>query len=97
MSPLCDADLLSDEEEDGARMFTQPGSIVRMKFVNFMQYSETEFHCGPNLNVIIGPNGSGKSSIVNGICLGLAGKTNLLGRSSNIQDFIRLGERGGLY
>ena len=61
MSPLCDADLVSAEEETGSRKFTQPGSIVRMKFVNFMQYSETEFHCGPNLNVIIGPNGSGKS------------------------------------
>ena len=40
---------------------SQPGSIVRLKFINFMQYTETEFQCGPNLNVIIGPNGSGKS------------------------------------
>ena len=86
-----DDEMLSDEEEQRPR-FSQPGSIVRMKFVNFMQYSETEFKCGPNLNVIIGPNGSGKSSIVNGICLGLAGKTNLLGRSTKIQDFIRVGE-----
>ena len=92
MSPLSDAELLSDENENDGRRFTQPGSIVRMRFVNFMQYTETEFHCGPNLNVIIGPNGSGKSSIVNGICLGLAGKTNLLGRSTNIQDFIRVGQ-----
>ena len=92
MSPLSDAELLSDDDENDGRRFTQPGSIVRMRFVNFMQYTETEFHCGPNLNVIIGPNGSGKSSIVNGICLGLAGKTNLLGRSANIQDFIRVGE-----
>ena len=80
------------EEQEERPRFTQPGSIVRIKFVNFMQYSQTEFKCGPNLNVIIGPNGSGKSSIVNGICLGLAGKTNLLGRSTNIQDFIRVGE-----
>ena len=41
------------EEEERPR-FTQPGSIVRIKFVNFMQYSQTEFQCGPNLNVIIG-------------------------------------------
>ena len=93
MSPLSDVEMLSEEEENsGARRFTQPGSIVSLRFVNFMQYTETEFQCGPNLNVIIGPNGSGKSSIVNGICLGLAGRTNLLGRSTDIQDFIRVGE-----
>ena len=93
MSPLSDVEMLSEEEEiSGARRFTQPGSIVSLRFVNFMQYTETEFQCGPNLNVIIGPNGSGKSSIVNGICLGLAGRTNLLGRSTDIQDFIRVGE-----
>ena len=51
----------SDSEECGEIGFSQPGSIVRLKFINFMQYTETEFQCGPNLNVIIGPNGSGKS------------------------------------
>ena len=66
--------------------FTQPGSIVRLK------YKDTAFNCGPNLNVIIGPNGSGKSTIVNGICLGLAGKTSVLGRASSITDFIKVGE-----
>ena len=72
--------------------FSQPGSIVRLKFINFMQYKDTAFNCGPNLNVIIGPNGSGKSTIVNGICLGLAGKTSVLGRASSITDFIKVGE-----
>jgi len=72
--------------------FSQAGSIVRLKFTNFMQYSDTAFNCGPNLNVIIGPNGSGKSTIVNGICLGLAGKTSVLGRASSITDFIKVGE-----
>ena len=47
--------------ESGEPRHTQPGSITRLKFINFMQYTETEFQCGPNLNVIIGPNGSGKS------------------------------------
>ena len=28
-----------------------------------MQYRDTEFDLGPNLNVIIGPNGAGKSTI----------------------------------
>ena len=49
------------ENGDEEVRHTKPGSIVRVKFVNFMQYTETEFQCGPNLNVIIGPNGSGKS------------------------------------
>ena len=40
-----------DEEEV---TFSQPGSIIRLKFCNFMQYTDVEFHCGPNLNVIIG-------------------------------------------
>ena len=34
--------------------FSQAGSIKRLKFINFMQYTEVEFQCGPNLNVIIG-------------------------------------------
>eukprot|EP00092_Neocalanus_flemingeri_P024188 GFUD01026235.1.p1 GENE.GFUD01026235.1~~GFUD01026235.1.p1 ORF type:complete len:1076 (+),score=430.02 GFUD01026235.1:59-3286(+) len=74
------------------KKFSQAGSIVRLKFTNFMQYKDTEFSCGPNLNVIIGPNGSGKSTIVNGICLGLAGKTSVLGRASSIAEFIKVGE-----
>ena len=49
------------DNESGELRHSQPGSIVRLKFINFMQYTETEFQCGPNLNVIIGPNGSGKS------------------------------------
>lgn len=57
------------------------------------QYTDTEFKAGPNLNVIIGPNGSGKSTIVNGICLGLAGKPSVLGRASTMADFIKQGEQ----
>ena len=46
-----------DEEEldtSEAIKFSQAGSIKRLKFINFMQYTEVEFQCGPNLNVIIG-------------------------------------------
>ena len=57
-----------------------------------MQYTDTEFKTGANLNVIIGPNGSGKSSIVAGICLGLAGKPGVLGRAANLADYIKVGE-----
>ena len=74
-----DPDSASDNEESEEVRHSQPGSIVRLKFMvkisllfslffyhkiflqNLMQYTETEFQCGPNLNVIIGPNGSGKS------------------------------------
>ena len=31
-------------------------------------------------------------TIVNGICLGLAGKTSVLGRANSIVDFIKLGQ-----
>ena len=57
-----------------------------------LQYTDTEFKTGANLNVIIGPNGSGKSSIVAGICLGLAGKPGVLGRAASLADFIKVGE-----
>ena len=53
---------------------------------------ETEFQCGPNLNVIIGPNGSGKSTIISAICLGLAGKPKVLGRSADLQAYVKNGE-----
>ena len=51
------------------------------------------FQAGPILNVIIGPNGSGKSTIGYGICLGLVGKTAVLGRASNLSEFIKIGEQ----
>ena len=49
----------------------QPGSIVRVKLVNFVTYTAVEFFPGPRLNMVIGPNGTGKSTLVCAICLGL--------------------------
>lgn len=49
----------------------QPGSIVRVKLVNFVTYDLVEFFPGPSLNMVIGPNGTGKSTLVCAICLGL--------------------------
>lgn len=49
----------------------QPGSIVRVKLLNFVTYTDVEFHPGPSLNMVIGPNGTGKSTLVCAICLGL--------------------------
>lgn len=46
---------------------------------------------GPHLNVIIGPNATGKSTIVNAICLGLAGKATILGRAKDLGAYIKNG------
>jgi len=73
-------------------VFSQDGAVYRIKFTNFMQYSDTEFILGPNLNVIIGPNGAGKSTIVNGICVGLAGKLSVLGRATSLADYVLVGQ-----
>ena len=53
----------------------QPGSIVRVKLINFVTYTAAEFHPGPSLNMVIGPNGTGKSTLVCAICLGLGWST----------------------
>lgn len=47
-------------------------------------YDYSEVYPGPNLNMIVGANGTGKSSIVCAICLGLAGKTAILGRGDKV-------------
>ena len=57
--------------KDVASMKHQPGSIVRVKLVNFVTYTKVEFFPGPSLNMVIGPNGTGKSTLVCAICLGL--------------------------
>ncbi|XP_068741134.1 structural maintenance of chromosomes protein 5-like [Montipora capricornis] len=67
------------------------GAIVRVKMRNFVTYTDCEFKPGPHLNVLLGPNGTGKSSIVCAICLGLAGHTKLLGRATEVRDFIKHG------
>jgi len=68
------------------------GSLVRIKLKNFVTYDAVEFKTGPHLNIVIGPNGTGKSSIVCALCLGLGGRTNLLGRAREIGEFIKHGE-----
>ncbi|SCU90526.1 LANO_0D09076g1_1 [Lachancea nothofagi CBS 11611] len=68
------------------------GSIVKLKLVNFVTYAMSEFCMSPSLNMIIGPNGSGKSTFVCGVCLGLAGKPEYIGRSKKVEDFIKSGE-----
>jgi len=68
------------------------GAIVRVGMKNFVTYKDVQVRPGPFLNVVIGPNGTGKSTLVCAICIGLAGKTSWLGRSTNAADFIKHGE-----
>uniref|UniRef100_A0AAQ5X2H8 Structural maintenance of chromosomes protein 5 n=1 Tax=Amphiprion ocellaris TaxID=80972 RepID=A0AAQ5X2H8_AMPOC len=59
--------------------------------VTSLTYDYSEVHPGPNLNMIIGANGTGKSSIVCAICLGLAGKTAVLGRGDKVGLYVKRG------
>ncbi|XP_030625495.1 structural maintenance of chromosomes protein 5 [Chanos chanos] len=78
-------------QEDGLRGRFVEGSIVRITMQNFLTYDHSEVFPGPNLNMIVGANGTGKSSIVCAICLGLAGKTAILGRGDKIGLYVKRG------
>uniref|UniRef100_A0A673Y4C3 Structural maintenance of chromosomes protein 5 n=1 Tax=Salmo trutta TaxID=8032 RepID=A0A673Y4C3_SALTR len=54
-------------------------------------YDHSIVYPGPNLNMIVGANGTGKSSIVCAICLGLAGKTAILGRGDKVGLYVKRG------
>uniref|UniRef100_A0A1A8QLH6 Structural maintenance of chromosomes protein 5 n=1 Tax=Nothobranchius rachovii TaxID=451742 RepID=A0A1A8QLH6_9TELE len=67
------------------------GSILRITMRNFLTYDFSVVHPGSNLNMIVGANGTGKSSIVCAICLGLAGKTAILGRGDKVGLYVKRG------
>ncbi|KAK2871454.1 hypothetical protein QQF64_002642 [Cirrhinus molitorella] len=67
------------------------GSIIRITMRNFLTYDHSEVFPGPKLNMIVGANGTGKSSIVCAICLGLAGKTSVLGRGDKVGLYVKRG------
>lgn len=67
------------------------GSIIRITMKNFLTYDFSVVYPGPNLNMIVGANGTGKSSIVCAICLGLAGKTAVLGRGDKVGLYVKRG------
>uniref|UniRef100_A0A3Q1EJA9 Structural maintenance of chromosomes protein 5 n=1 Tax=Acanthochromis polyacanthus TaxID=80966 RepID=A0A3Q1EJA9_9TELE len=75
---------------DGEERFVE-GAILRITMKNFLTYDYSEVRPGPNLNMIIGANGTGKSSIVCAICLGLAGKTAVLGRGDKVGLYVKRG------
>ena len=61
--------------------------------INFVTYTNAEFHLGPSLNMVIGPNGTGKSSLVCAICLGLGWGPQHLGRAKELGEFVKHGAR----
>ncbi|XP_037540129.1 structural maintenance of chromosomes protein 5 [Nematolebias whitei] len=67
------------------------GSVHRIAMKNFLTYDYSVVYPGPNLNMIVGANGTGKSSIVCAICLGLAGKTAILGRGDKVGLYVKRG------
>uniref|UniRef100_A0A023EZ20 Structural maintenance of chromosomes protein 5 n=1 Tax=Triatoma infestans TaxID=30076 RepID=A0A023EZ20_TRIIF len=67
------------------------GMIVRMKLRNFMTYDKVEMYAQPKLNFIFGPNGTGKSTFLCAVIIGLGGKPSIIGRSSNLADYIKRG------
>ncbi|XP_047426847.1 structural maintenance of chromosomes protein 5 [Mugil cephalus] len=75
---------------EGSGLFVN-GSILRITMKNFLTYDFSEVCPGPNLNMIVGANGTGKSSIVCAICLGLAGKTTILGRGDKVGLYVKRG------
>ncbi|KAJ7241060.1 P-loop containing nucleoside triphosphate hydrolase protein, partial [Mycena haematopus] len=72
-----------------------PGSIVRIQLRNFVTYDFVEFRPGPYLNMILGPNGTGKSSIACAICIGLNWPPKILGRSTDLPTFVKIGTDNG--
>ncbi|KAJ2901918.1 hypothetical protein MKZ38_001270 [Zalerion maritima] len=90
-----------DDNNDGgafARSMTingkpgyQVGAIVRVKLTNFVTYQNAEFRPGPQLNMVIGPNGTGKSSLVCALCIGLGFHTRILGRASQVGEYVKHG------
>lgn len=72
----------------------RPGSVVRVKMMNFLTYDNCEVFPGPRLNVILGPNGTGKSTLTHAICLACTGKPETVGRSPELKQFVKRGKEG---
>ncbi|KAM3617031.1 uncharacterized protein V6R79_001296 [Siganus canaliculatus] len=87
------ANILSNREPDGTEGESRfvEGSIIRLTMKNFLTYDYSVVYPGPDLNMIVGANGTGKSSIVCAICLGLAGKTAILGRGDKVGLYVKRG------
>lgn len=89
---MSDDDDDEDEEDGPDSGCFKKGALVRVKLTNFVTYENAEFFPGPSLNMVIGPNGTGKSSLVCAICLGLGWGPGILGRASQIGEFVKHGQ-----
>ncbi len=69
------------------------GNIVSLSLVNFQTFKSQSFNFGPNLNLIVAPNGTGKSSIANALAFVFNGGVKTIGKTKDIKDYIRFGER----
>uniref|UniRef100_A0A3P8UR75 Structural maintenance of chromosomes protein 5 n=1 Tax=Cynoglossus semilaevis TaxID=244447 RepID=A0A3P8UR75_CYNSE len=81
-------------QSEGDERFVD-GSIISITMKNFLTYDYSVVNPGTNLNMIVGANGTGKSSIVCAICLGLAGKTSVLGRGDKVGLYVKRGCKKG--
>lgn len=73
---------------DFMKTLQNTANTIKMSLCFDRTYDYAEVWPGPNLNMIIGANGTGKSSIVCAICLGLAGKTAILGRGDKVKSSV---------
>ncbi|KAL6778911.1 SMC5 [Auxenochlorella protothecoides x Auxenochlorella symbiontica] len=71
------------------------GAVLKVELKDFMTYKHAVFNPGPQLNLVLGPNGTGKSSLVCALCVGLGGKTGLLGRADEVSNYVRRGADKG--
>jgi AAA domain len=67
-------------------------SLVSVRMRNVLVHSDSSVVLGPRLNLVLGPNGSGKSSFVAALALCLHDDVSRLGKSPNLDDYIRRGE-----
>ncbi|XP_063852598.1 LOW QUALITY PROTEIN: structural maintenance of chromosomes protein 5-like [Scylla paramamosain] len=75
-----------------SEMDFKTGNICRIYVKDFLTFNEVEVRPKPRLNLICGPNGSGKSSILSAICLCLGGKAQVMGRSKEVFDYVKVGK-----
>lgn len=68
------------------------GNLLRVEMKNFLTFSHTVIHPGPRMNVILGPNGTGKSTICNAVCIVFGGSPKILGRSTDLGNFVKHGQ-----
>jgi DNA replication and repair protein RecF len=62
--------------------------VTRLSLRDFRNYERADVALGPGLNVVAGPNGAGKTNLLEGVYMGLTGRSC---RTSNEREVVRLG------